>query len=63
MAASPFFPSMQTREEAISAAWEQYSDQLDGITGKAYDKAEEQAWDALQEELAEIERRLPVATI
>lgn len=54
---------MQTREEAISAAWEQYSDQLDGVTGKAYDKAEEQAWDALQEELAEIERRLPVATI
>lgn len=63
MAAGPFLPSIQTREEAISAAWEHYSEQLDGISGKAYDRAEEQAWDQLQEELAEIERRLPLATI
>lgn len=63
VATSPFLPLLQTREESIAAAWEQYSEQVDGLAGKAYEKAEEQAWDELQAELAEIERRHPPATV
>lgn len=63
MASSPFLPTLPSREDAIGEAWQQYRDELDGLTGKAYVNAEERAWDDLQATLAEIARHAPLTTI
>jgi hypothetical protein len=53
---SPFVSDSQRREDAIGEAWQHYRETLEGMTGKAYDNAEERAWDELQRDLADIER-------
>lgn len=63
MASSPFLPTLPSREDAIGEAWQQYREELDGLTGKAYVNAEERAWDDLQETLAAIARHTPLTTI
>jgi len=43
-----------TLEELTRDAWTRYADTLRELTGRAYADAESEAWDALQDELADI---------
>ena len=43
-----------TLEALTLEAWQRYSESLRQMTGKAYEDAEHEAWDALQVELADI---------
>lgn len=45
------------RDQAITEAWTRYREALSGLTGRAYENAETQAWDELQQDLTDIERR------
>ncbi len=63
VASSPFLPTLPSREDAIGEAWQQYRDELDGLTGKAYVNAEERAWNDLQEALTAIAGNAPLTTI
>lgn len=56
MARLPFAPDLQRRDDAVAEAWQHYREQLDGISGRAYENAEESAWEDLQADLEEIER-------
>ena len=39
------------REQVVADAWTHYREVLGGLTGKAYEQAEETAWEELQEAL------------
>ena len=44
-------------EESEAKAWRIYSKSLDGLTGPAYDEAEDRSWERLQRKLGQIETR------
>lgn len=43
-----------TLEELTRDAWQRYADAVRELTGAPYARAEPEAWDALQDELADI---------
>lgn len=50
-----YAPHDATLDERTRKAWGAYRDELADLTGKAYDEAENAAWERLQETLHEIE--------
>lgn len=44
-------------EESEAKAWRIYSKSLEGLTGAAYDEAEDRSWERLQYKLGEINSR------
>jgi hypothetical protein len=44
-------------DEDERRAWKEYQGQLQGLTGDSYERAEADSWQALQDELRELERR------
>jgi hypothetical protein len=50
-----YAPHDSARDERTRQAWSTYSDGLTDLTGRAYDEAEAEAWDRLQDTLGEIE--------
>jgi hypothetical protein len=43
-------------------AWTTYSDQLRGLTGEEYERAEQESWTELQTELRRLQRRRQLLT-
>ena len=43
-----------TLDELTRDAWQRYAEAVRELTGEAYTRAEPEAWDVLQEELADI---------
>jgi hypothetical protein len=50
-----FAPNESTLDERTREAWSTYRDDLADLQGRAYDNAESQSWERLQDELREIE--------
>ena len=50
-----FTPYNSTLDERTREAWSSYRDQLVELQGRAYDAAEAESWDRLQEQLQDIE--------
>lgn len=44
-------------QESEAKAWNAYSKSLEGLSGEAYDEAEDRSWERLQRKLSEIEGR------
>lgn len=44
-------------DESEVRAWHNYSKSLEGLSGEAYDEAENRSWSRLQRRLSEIESR------
>lgn len=44
-------------EADVRRAWREYHDQIQGLTGQEYEQAELESWDALQDELRELDRQ------
>lgn len=44
-------------EESEAKAWRVYSKSLEGLTGEAYDEAEDRSWERLQRKLGQIQSR------
>jgi hypothetical protein len=44
-------------DEDERRAWKEYQDQIQGLTGDSYEQIEAESWEALQEELRELERQ------
>ncbi len=42
-------------EQSTREAWAEYAEHLRGLEGDEYDRAEQQAWDTLQERLSHLE--------
>ena len=50
-----FAPNESTLDERTAEAWSAYRDDLTDLSGRAYDNAEAESWDRLQEALRDIE--------
>ena len=44
-------------DEDIRQAWAVYSEELRGLTGKEYERVEDEQWSQLRSELEQLERR------
>jgi hypothetical protein len=51
-----YTPHDSTLDERTRTAWTAYRDELSELAGRAYDEAEAEAWDRLQEALRDIEQ-------